>query len=95
MRLREVSPVYPEIYREQSGNEITLSTWVPFEYEGETYQRHCIEVGIISKTYTEEQLYKRMNAMAAFVQKYTRAPYNNPDLPTLCDRKVSQLIKKQ
>lgn len=89
MRLREISPVYPEIHREQSENEVTLSTWVPFEHQGETWQRHCVEVGLISKTYTEPQLYARMHGMASLVKKYTRYPYNNPELPIFCDRKVT------
>lgn len=89
MRLREISPVYPDIYKEQSGSEITLSTWVPFKYENEIYQRHCIEVGIISETYTEQQIYNRINSMAKFIEKYTRMPYNNPELPFMCDRKTT------
>lgn len=63
-RLREASPVYPEIYQERSGNEITLSTWVPFEYDGKSYDRHCVEVGIISDTYTEPQLRHRLSGIA-------------------------------
>src|ERR1700683_1009106 len=93
-RLREISPVYPEIYEKlgyspAGDKEVTLSTWAPFEHEGTQYERHCVEVGIISETCSIPQVYDRIHYLAYQIRTMAK-PYlenkEHPELNILCDR---------
>lgn len=83
-RLRDISPVYPEVHEEIADGEITLSTWAPFEYEGVHYQRHCIETAILGgnpifggKT-TPQDVYDRLRGVAVNIKIWAK-PYLKSD----------------
>lgn len=87
-RLRNISPVYPQVYTERGsgtwGEEVTMSTWVPYVHEGKSWQRHCVEVLLLGEYRTVQECRERLDAVARFVEKYA-IPYPNT-IPLLCDR---------
>lgn len=67
-RLKGLSPVYPKVYTEE-GMGFWVSTLVHWEYNGVVFSRHHVESGILSETYSKEQVLARLHSAVSLCKE--------------------------
>jgi hypothetical protein len=68
-RFENISPTFPNVYKELRGGEFYVSSMVEFVYNGVKYKRHHIESGILNDFTTEEMVIQRLNHAALLCQQ--------------------------
>jgi len=77
--LKRKSPVYPEIYEENTGTQIWVSTIVPFMHNNNGYLRHHVETIIITPGCGRSEVLLRL-ATACDLTKKSALPTEHDDI---------------